>query len=283
MLKEWYDNGGLEEFLATPFVPGVSRSAVPKSQNVEWDFLSHGAAHAEQAFSPLAKPKSPTTSALAEFQVKSNTVEENFWIVMVCSVASFCRELEVHVDVDGCIGPLVDADSSFHKLGSHLANYQEVFGPNCNAALYLHLLGLEIQRSPLSHPIRAYDANRRWLLSCLGGGHLRASRNGVACIKEDFSLATDHLFQSLIVEVVRVPTLMEWSVFKKNETPGLPGIADIESFLAFLDGVRTEMKWRTMSHILQTQYELHEAFNKPGCRLPQVDGVPVWKPETMAS
>ena len=42
---------------------------------------------------------------------------------MVCSVASFCRELEVHVDIDGVIGPLVDADSSVHKLGSLLANY----------------------------------------------------------------------------------------------------------------------------------------------------------------
>ena len=253
MFKQWYQSGGLNEFLSNPFVPGNLKSKVPNSLNVDWEFASEGEAQAQSAFAPLAKSMGKETTVLSEFEVKSNTVPENFWIVMVCSVASFCRELEVHVDTDGFIGPLVDADSSVHKLGSLLANYEEVFGAQCSKAVYMQMLGLEIQRSPLTHPIRSYDACRRWLMHCSGGGLLRCTRTAPS---------VDHLFHSVLVEVVRLPFLMEWSAFQSKEVASLPGVPDIDAFLLFLDSIMVEKKWRTMTNILQTQYELHEALSK---------------------
>jgi hypothetical protein len=64
---------------------------------------------------------------------------------------------------------------------------------------------------------------------------------------------------------MRVPVLLKWAIYKhKDATNGscLPELKDVDKFIKFLDSVRFENKWRTMNNILQTQYQLHEAFNK---------------------
>ena len=266
MFKKWYDSGGYYEFVSVPFVPG-SRKTVPKSMTVDWEFEDDPSSlrNVETPFSPLAiKPDAP--KLLVAMEAKSNTIEENFWMVMVCSIASFCRELEINVDINGHIGPLMDADPSFHQANgdSHLANYHDVFGPDIIKSPYLQLLGLEIQRSPLTHPVRVYDANRRYLLESTGGGSLRAKRKGLLYIRSHFVEACDLLFHSFLVEVVRVPILVEWSIYKHKNTDGfhLPVIVEVDAFLGFLDSIRFERRFSTMSNILQTQYELHQAFNK---------------------
>ena len=100
-------------------------------------------------------------------------------------------------------------------------------------------------------------------MHCLGGGLLCCTRTGASYIRQNIISAVDHLFHSVLVEVVRLPILMEWrSAFQSKEVASLPRVADIDAFLLFLDSVRFKNKRRTMTNILQTQYDLHEAFSK---------------------
>jgi hypothetical protein len=127
MFKHWYDREGHYEFVSVQFVPGSCKT-VTKSMNIDWNFNNQSSsttANVEPAFAPLLEPVTPRTMELAAFDTKSNSVQENFWIVMVCGVASFCRKLEINVNAAGYIGPLMDAHASFHKdAGSYLENYQ---------------------------------------------------------------------------------------------------------------------------------------------------------------
>ena len=272
MLRQWYERKGHYEFLTSPFEEGTSRAPTKNSTSVDWDFTNDetvAVAHAEKAFAPLLLGSATSgLNDLAGFEAKSSTIEECFWIAMVCGVASFCRELEVHVAVDGTIGPLVDADPAYHRRvdGTHLESYDKVFCTSTSGKTipYLGLLGLEMQRSPLTSPVRVYDANRRILLESTGGGNLRSDRAGLAYVKRNIAAAVDHLFQSVLVEVVRAPVLLEWNQFWNKGVGGLhlPVLSNIESFLGFLESIRHHQKWRTNNHLLQTQYELHEAFKK---------------------
>jgi hypothetical protein len=111
----------------------------------------------------------------------------------------------------------------------------------------------------------AYNANLCLLFASSSGGSLRATRIGLPYLISQFPEAVDFLFQSVIVKVVRVPIHLEWTIYKQHkavDSSRLPVLSDVEEFIHFLDSVRFEHKWRTMNNILQTQYQLHEAFNK---------------------
>ena len=94
-------------------------------------------------------------------------------ILRKMSAGVFLRLLEVNVDEDGGIGPLV-APNGANDNG--LPEYTRLFRQDSKYADYL---GLKIQRSPLPHPMRSYDANRLWLIQEFGPGRLRDSRVGI--------------------------------------------------------------------------------------------------------
>jgi hypothetical protein len=130
----------------------------------------------------------------------------------------------------------LDPDVLHHKSldGLELRNYKELFGVGTSG--YMNDLGVEIQRSPLTHPpVRSYDPNRLFLMQHTGGGNLRGTIKGSSFINQQFNLSVDLLFQAFIVEVVRVPILMEWTSLKGDEdtNQALPGILDVDTFLCF--------------------------------------------------
>jgi hypothetical protein len=185
---------------------------------------------------------------------------------MACGVASFLRLCQVNVDVSGKVGPLLDPDLAYHKGESQLSNYNSIFGPLAsNAQLYMPKLGVEVQRSPTTHPIRSYDPNRLFLMKGNGGGRQRANRKGLSFMNAHLDSTVDMLFQCFLVEVVRLPVLVEWSTFKERDlaqkVTTLPVVADIDSFLHFVGDILSHNNFCLSRNVLQTQYELHDAFN----------------------
>jgi hypothetical protein len=156
------------------------------------------------------------------FVIASCTQLEHWFAAMSSSIASFLRASKVNVDADGKIGPLLDYDLSFHKSGAStdLVNYKHVFGDNPQLPCTGHL-PLELQRSPLTHPVRAHDPNRLCCVLCTGD--MLATRSGMLFLKNNPEICLDLMFQAVLIEVVRVPVLMEWSASKGliNELPCL--------------------------------------------------------------
>jgi hypothetical protein len=109
------------------------------------------------------------TAELSEFDTVHQTVDENWLIVTVCSIASFLRMCEANVDSTRHIRPLMDSDPSYHipGSGSDLSNYIGIF--SSNKTKYMDGLGLEIHQSPLTHPVRTYDPNHIYLIESSGG------------------------------------------------------------------------------------------------------------------
>jgi hypothetical protein len=64
---------------------------------------------------------------------------------------------------------------------------------------YTPSLGLEIQHSPLTHPIWCCDSNMMYLMESAGGAAMQASRNGLSFFKNKFQLCLDSLFQSILI------------------------------------------------------------------------------------
>jgi hypothetical protein len=61
--------------------------------------------------------------------------------------------------------------------------------------------------------------------------------------------------------VVRVQILIGWSIHVHGDgMPRLPKIDDVESVLNFVTAVMNGNEWKTLKHILQTQYEIDEGF-----------------------
>ena len=264
-LGEWYHDGGLSQYIDSPFTSTkeVKRKGVGKDpfdwfvNTEEEKFESVGALSSFRLLRPADTGNA--TNILAEFKVNGITKEELWWIVMACSVASFLRLGQVNVDSTGHIGPLLDYDPEVHSSNSDLANYRKLFG-NEGLVQYTSYLGIEIQRSPLTHPIRCYDPNRIFLLESTGGGMKRSERKGLGYLKTNLALCTDYLLQSILVEVLRVQILMEWSLYQDNSNT-LPSIEHIPKFLIFLKAIRKENNWRVTSNFLQTQYEIHPSFH----------------------
>jgi hypothetical protein len=263
LFKKWYDDGEHYRFINSPFLAETnepSRRRRKALKEIEWEVVE-SLGQTESPFRLLPPNNEKGTMQLSKFDTICQTLDENWQIVTVCSIASFSRMCQVNVDRSGHIGPLIDSDPLYHLPGngSELTNYSDIFGSKRKH--YMHGLGMEIQRSPLTHPVRTYDPNHLYLLQSSGGGQMRKTRNGITYINTHFFHCLDLLFQSFLVEVVRVPILMEWSLSEhEGDNTRLPLIADMESFLEFITRLREENDWRTTRPMLQTQYELHDAF-----------------------
>jgi hypothetical protein len=155
-LIEWYNNGGLNEFVEFPFVESNSRKRKGCPKNTfQWldttnetdGFQPIGV---ESSFRLLPVSQDGGTKLLSKFTANAQTIEEHWWIVMSSYIASFLRSSQVNVDLSGAIEPLLDYNPSEHKNESDLVNYRLIFG---DAAVipYTSYLGLEIQQSPLTH------------------------------------------------------------------------------------------------------------------------------------
>jgi hypothetical protein len=96
------------------------------------------------------------------------------------------------------------------------------------------------------------------------GCEKRKDRKGIDFVTANLDLVADMTLQCLLVEVVRVPVLLEWSEVKKmrDGTTGcsLPLLADIDCFLDFIADVMTVNKFQTTRNLLQTQHDLHVGF-----------------------
>jgi hypothetical protein len=166
MITQWYKNGGLNEFVTSPFEPrGVKSSNRNSARNQPIDCLPSGERISleatESSYIILAPSESIGPSTLAAFVVTSCSQLEHWFTVMSSSIASFLRAGQVNVDSGGNIGPLLDYDRSVHKTGTStdLGHYKRVFG-DIPLLPYTGYLGLELQRSPLTHPIQSYDPSR---------------------------------------------------------------------------------------------------------------------------
>jgi hypothetical protein len=155
MITQWYRNGGLNEYLSSPFEPPAPKTSGRLSaRNKGIDLSSNGdrvtAEEVDLSFRLLAPSESTLPSILAAFVITSCTQLEHWFTIMSSSIASFLRASKVNVDADGKIGPLLDYDLSFHKSGTStdLVNYKHVFGDNPQLP-YTGYLPLELQRSPL--------------------------------------------------------------------------------------------------------------------------------------
>jgi hypothetical protein len=127
-------------------------------------------------------------------------------ILYKMSIGIFLRLLEVNVDNNQRIGPLVPPcnidDDSFPE-------YVRLFGCDPRHAAFL---GLEIQRSPSPHPMRSYDANRLWLIQEFGPGIQRDQRKGPGFLEENREEAERMLVSSFVTKTIGNPCVLDdWS------------------------------------------------------------------------
>ena len=269
MLTEWYKDGGIDEFSNRTFEPklltkGRKRKAADDDEIIQQD---------ESAFRLLA-PQEGTGDkepALGEFEKKSRSLAEQWDVVLNCSIGSFSRLMELNVDRDGNIGPLLDQDPAYHHDSSSLDNYSMIFGERelgVGQRYLKQLSPVSVQKSATTTSVRAYDAGKLLLMLGNGGCSIRVERKGIGFITSNLDKATDMLLQCFLVEVVRVPILMEWSDMKNqsNGTTGvtLPSLGDIDDFLDFISDVMSVNKFQTTRNLLQTQYEIHTGFGSAG-------------------
>ena len=131
------------------------------------------------------------------------------------SSAAFMRLLEMNVDTDGQIGPLLDPISFPNRT---LRNFEEIVPQTViDAECLTPYLGKICQRSGLPHPVRTYDAARLYLLEATGGGSKRKERQGFEWMQENKAEAADLLIKSIVVEITgRVVTLHKWAKWKSR-------------------------------------------------------------------
>jgi hypothetical protein len=165
------------------------------------------------------------------------------------AVASFARQLKVNVDADGKIGPLIDSFPIVHTAGSELTNYSHFFGIGSSASY--------LQKSPTTHPIRTCDPKVLWLMECNDGGPMRDQRDGMRWMLEEKTRAADLFFQCLVIEVVKVQVLVEWSrAFYPGEPHRLPRLVDVPIFLQHVDAVLLLTHANSTNGIIQEQYDV---------------------------
>lgn len=271
MLTAWFKDGGVYEYRNKLFVPKIGgKRKISKCHEEE---ETEACAITESAFrliAPQEGKKEEASTALAEFDKKSQTLLGQWSVVRNCAIGSFARLLELNVDRIGKIGPLQDINPAYHHGDSSLDNYRRIFntnqGNNRVQQRYMRALRpASVQKSPTTHGIRSYDAGKLLLMLANGGCNQRSDRKGLGYVSSNMTKVLDMVLQSLLVEVVRVPIMMEWSEVKnqRDNTTGisLPGIGDIDHFLDFLTDVMTVNKFQTTRNLLQTQYEIHTGFS----------------------
>jgi hypothetical protein len=198
---------------------------------------------------------------MAVFTKRKQFFKDHWNVLLNCSVAAFLRMLEVNVDAERKIGPLIDHNPRFHTDKSALPQYSEHFGADEIVFPYMKFLDPELQKSPTTHPICIYDPKVLLLMNCNGGSMARLSRPGLGWMEKESKWAADLFFQCILVEVIRVQILLEWS--RLNVTPDtnrLPTISDIPAFLSFIGGVIDKNGTSATGSITHDQYKLNASF-----------------------
>jgi hypothetical protein len=194
--------------------------------------------------------KEEQLTALAEERKRSMTSDQVATILRSISVGCFCRLLEINVDSEGQLRPLVDPapDHNFDLLGFHqhfvcggsIINVVYDKDHKVQAMDFLPNLGVTVQRYVFPHPIRVYDVGTLYLIICTGGGHKREGRKGFKWLGENMNTATDFLIHSVVLRILgKTHALKSWCEFSRKTLKRignwfLPGISELENFLAFV-------------------------------------------------
>jgi hypothetical protein len=250
MVSEWIADGHHLELLDSPYqAPGTP---------------SLGAANGISIVQPLQSAAAtcrPLKKRMTHLARRKITFDCHWEILLKASIASFARLLEINVDADGKIGPLIDIVPSIHTAGFELTNYSHCFRIGSRFQ-FLDLVGPEFQKSPTTHPIRTYDPKVLWLMSCDGGGRFRAERNGLAWLQERMERTTDLFFQCILVEVVKIQALVEWSrCFHPDGPRRLPTASEIPIFLEHIDGILQLTGVDSTCGIIQEQYDVSKNYD----------------------
>jgi hypothetical protein len=137
-------------------------------------------------------------------------------------------------------------------------HYEQVFSEG-KKSKYLSRLGREVQMSPTTHPICTYYPKVLLLINSNGGPRQREERTGLPWVLKNYELAADLFFQCIIIEVVKVEVLLEWSAcFRAHKKIQLPGLSNIPSFLEFILAILDKEGLCTTSWILHDQYQLND-------------------------
>jgi hypothetical protein len=247
LLHDWISQKGYLELIDNPFSSHFDNAQAENSSNLR--HLQHR--QSEQS----------SANRMAVFTKRKQFFKDHWNVLLNCSVAAFLRMLEVNVDAEMKIGPLIDHNPTFHTNQSALPQYLEHFGAHEINFPYMTFLEPELQKSPTTHPIRTYDPKVLLLMNCNGGGMARSLRPGLCWMENESKEAADLFFQCILVEVVRVQILLEWC--RLNATPDtnkLPTISDIPAFLIFIGGVIDQNGTSATGSITHDQYELNASF-----------------------
>ena len=251
MFSDWVQDRGYLELIEQPYLaPGSTMDSVADTTLRPLQLIDDKEERVAKKMSHVAKRK--------------QKFDDHFGILARCSIAAFVRMLEINVDEEGKIGQLIDMDPTYHKGPSALSNYTLHFGEavakeRAPASSYLSLLGPELQKSPITHPIRSYDPKVMVLMYSNGGPDQRSSRHGLEWMEEHSRDAADLFFQCVLVKVVRVQVLLEWSLCKHPEATRcqLPVVSEIPSFVEYIEQVLRQTGASTANPVTQEQYEIH--------------------------
>lgn len=259
MIACWIADGGHLELIDYPYQPPVAANMAVDTATRDGGerTVIHPLRLATSTIRPLVK-------RMAHQAKRKITFRQHWDILLKCGVASFARLLRINVDADGKIGPLIDSCPRLHTAGSELTNYSHYFGTQ-GSLKFMDMVGPELQKSPTTHPIRSYDPKVLWLMLCNGGGQMRVHRPGLSWIEEDPRRGADIFFQCVIVEVVKVQVLIEWTrCFYPTLPERLPILEDIPDFLKFVDSILLQSSVESTNGLIQEQYEVSTNFNDRG-------------------
>jgi hypothetical protein len=264
MFSSWIEERGYLELVESPFLsPTQQETATALVVKVTDEPKTYSLL---RRFS-VSEGRKQMTTKMARQAKRKQTKIQHWNILLNCAVAAFARQLEIHVDDDFKIGPLIDIQPSTHKGIHKLGNYCRYFGeesilPRTNPTGYMEALGPELQKSPTTHPIRTYDPKVMLLMASNGGGCMRGSRRGLLWMLEDKVRAADLLLQCMLVEIVKVQVLMEWSHTFHGDSASwrLPLVLDLPEFLDFVDAIIQQSNGMSTRGVTQDQYEMSLHF-----------------------
>jgi hypothetical protein len=255
-LVDWVNGRGYLELVETPYhasILAVEDDPADKDGDGKADLLEFEARL--RPLDPDATEKR-VTKDMARRCRRSQTLEDHHAILLLCSIGSFVRMCQLNVDSKYKIGPLIDLRHG--DMNSSLVDYKDMFG---SGGQYLSRLGRAVQMSPTTHPIRTYDPKVLLLMLCNSGADARKVRRGREWINTHLEEATDLFFNCIIVEVVKVEVLVEWSLcFHGVGVSMLPKIDEIPCFLDFVAAVLKARGSSSTKCVNHDQYLMTEDF-----------------------
>ena len=267
LLVDWADGRGYLELVETPYEP-LNPDEAGDSLEGE-DVVANTVL---QQFEAKLRPydidaaEKRIVSDMAHRRRRTQSVQDHLDVLILCSLGAFARLCLLNVDTEEKIGPLIDYVPSCHGVGSSniLANYVGIFGSGSGLSRYLSRLGRAVTTSPTTHPIRTYDPKVLLLMRCNGGAAHRKLRKGRIWMTANVEASTQLFFHSILIEVVKVEVLVEWSLGRYgSEKSSLPTLSEIPSFLDFIKAVVRANGSSSTKCVLHDQYEFNDNFGQP--------------------